>query len=96
MITPDERQQDDLRLKLNTLPKWKHQMEWYVSIENVVDLLASDEHIELEQIHQQLKAMRQMVDGLEKALAPLWHKLFEIEKEVQDRLVDDRSHWGGV
>jgi hypothetical protein len=50
-------------------------------------MITPDERLELEQVHQQLKAMRQVVDGLEKSLAPLWHKLFEMEKEVQDRLV---------
>jgi hypothetical protein len=51
-------------------------------------MISTDERLELEQVHQQLKAMRQVVDGLEKSLAPLWHKLFEMEKEVQDRLMD--------
>jgi hypothetical protein len=51
-------------------------------------VITPDERLELEQVHQQLKAMRQVVDGLEKSLAPLWHKLFEMEKEVQDRLMD--------
>ena len=52
-------------------------------------MITPDERLELEQVHQQLKAMRQVVDGLEKSLAPLWHKLFEMEKEVQDRLVTE-------
>jgi hypothetical protein len=51
-------------------------------------VITPDERLELEQVHQQLKAMRQVVDGLEKSLVPLWHKLFEMEKGVQDRLMD--------
>jgi hypothetical protein len=50
-------------------------------------MLTNDDRLELEAMHAQLKAMRQIVNGLENALGPLWHKLFEMEKEVQDRLI---------
>jgi hypothetical protein len=52
-------------------------------------MLTNDERLELKAVHAQLKAMRQIVDGLDKALGPLWHTIFEMEKEVQDRLINE-------
>jgi hypothetical protein len=52
-------------------------------------MLTSDDRLELVAVHDQLKVMRQIVDGLENALGPLWYKLFAMEKEMQDRLITE-------